>query len=79
MSSKSSTVKDQFIEFTNNVFCRREHNQRAAHQMWLLIRYRLPLDNQREFETEWNHYCKGEFDASKFSMDVERIKPYFMV
>lgn len=68
---------DKFLEFTNNVFCRREHNQRKAKKLWEEIKYNVPEDERRLFETEWDHYCMGEFDGKFFGKDIDKLKLYF--
>ncbi len=70
-------MKDKFSEFTNNVFCRRASNQHKAKLLWKEIKYRVPADERRLFETEWNHYTMGEFEPDMFEMDINKIKEYF--
>jgi mRNA degradation ribonuclease J1/J2 len=70
-------MQSKFNEFVNNVYCRRESNQHKALKLWKEIKEQIPNDISRLFETEWNHYCMGEFEPDKFGMDIETLKPYF--
>jgi len=71
------SMESKFINFTNNVFCRRESNQHKARLIWEEIKYNAPEDKRRLFETEWNHYIRGEFDGKFFGQDINKLKPYF--
>lgn len=74
---KHIVMQSKFNEFVNNVYCRRESNQHKAQKLWGEIKELIPNDVSRLFETEWNHYCMGEFEPDKFGMDIETLKPYF--
>jgi len=69
--------KDKFIDFTNNVFCRRDSNQHKARLTWEEIKYDVPEDKRQLFETEWNHYLMGEFKPDMFGVDINILKQYF--
>lgn len=70
-------MQSKFNDFVNNVYCRRNSNQHKAQKLWNEIKVLIPYDVRSLFETEWNHYCMGEFEPDKFGMDIEMLKPYF--
>ena len=76
---KKNDMKEEsnkFDEFRNNVFSRRESNQHKAKLLWEKIKHKVPKDKCTLFETEWNHYCMGEFDSDLFGMDINKIREY---
>lgn len=69
-----------FEEFRNNVFCRRESNQRKAHKLWGEISKVMNDSDKALFRTEWNHYMMGdsELDVKGFSIFFnEYVKKYY--
>ena len=70
-------MQSKFNDFVNNVYCRRDSNQHKAKKLWNEIEMLIPDDVRSLFETEWNHYCMGEFEPDKFRIDIETLKPYF--
>jgi len=70
-------MEEIFIEFTNNVFCRRESNQHKAKILWERIKHEVPVAERKLFETEWNHYVMGEFEPNMFGVDINNLKKYF--
>ena len=74
----SVIMQSKFNDFVNNVYCRRESNQYKVQKLWMEIKQIIPIDISGLFETEWNHYCMGEFESDKFGIDIETLKPYFV-
>ncbi len=70
-------MQSKFNDFVNNVYCRRESNQHKAQKLWNEIKVLIPNDVRSLFETEWNHYCMGEFKPDRLGMYIETLKPYF--
>jgi hypothetical protein len=71
-------MNSTFAEFRNNVFCRRESNQRKAHKLWGEISKVMNDSDKTLFRTEWNHYMMGELDTEGFSLFFnEYVKKYY--
>jgi hypothetical protein len=49
-------MNDIIDEFRNNLFCRRDSNQRKAKKLWETINVSIPEPDRTLFETEWSHY-----------------------
>ena len=60
--------------FRNNVFVRRNHNQRKARKEWESIKKTLSREVVLIFEIEWNHYLIGEIDVDRFSYYFNDLK-----
>jgi hypothetical protein len=59
---------DEILEtFRNNLFCRRDSNQRKARLLWEDIRNDFDQNIQTLFEIEWSHYMRGELSPNDFS------------
>jgi len=74
-----SELEPEFVQFTNEAFCRREINQHKARKLWEKLRSRIPDSERRKFEVEWSHYMLGEFGAAWFGDEVNLIKKYFVI
>ena len=73
-------MNSTFEEFRNNVFCRRESNQRKAYKLWDEISKVMDDSDKTLFRTEWNHYMMGdcELDVEGFSrFFTEYVKKYY--
>jgi len=69
-----------FEEFRNNVFCRRESNQRKAKKLWKEISEVMDDSDKALFKTEWSHYMMGdcELDVEGFSLFFDiYVKKYY--
>ena len=58
---------NEFHEFRNNVFCRREDNQHKAKKSWNMINKCMSNNDKMLFEIEWNHFMMGELDIDDFT------------
>jgi hypothetical protein len=68
-----------FEQFRNNVFCRRESNQRKARTLWRLVRKTINDSDEKLFETEWSHYTMGEIELNDFSLYFDKyVKKHFL-
>lgn len=65
-NNSSIGLKKLLEDFRNNVFCRRESNQRKARESWLYLGKLLPDEKRVGFEIEWSHYLLNELNHKQF-------------
>lgn len=70
MSNKKKDREKLLEEFRNNIFCRRESNQKKAKKLWEELKPYLNNSDIQIFNTEWSHYLMGdcELDINGFSL-----------
>ncbi len=63
-----------FLEFTNEVFCRRDSNQLKADKLWKEIKVLFPEKTSKDFEIDWGHYLLNQFNYEQFGISIVDLK-----
>ncbi len=65
-----------FLEFTNEVFCRRDSNQLKADKLWKEIKNLFPERTSKDFEIDWGHYLLNQLSYEQFGMVIIELKKF---
>lgn len=60
--------------FRNNIFCRRESNQRKARKCWSFLSSFITERQKVLFEIEWGHYLIGDISIGGLAWHIDKFE-----
>jgi hypothetical protein len=68
-----SDIKNQLIDFKNEVLCRRNSNQEKAKKLFNNFKNFLNPEQNKEIVIEWSHYDLNHINTETFGIIIDNI------